>query len=297
MINRIRPYMMPVAMILGGIFHTFFSRFGFLTPYFIFFMLLLTYCNLSLKKIRFSRMHLWLILIQLFGSLAIYFIIRPFNVLIAQGAFICVFAPTATSAPVIARMLKGNVESLIAYSLLCNIVVAIAAPIVFSFIGSYQEIPFLDSFLLIGKQVGFLLLVPFVLAIIIRKLIPAVKSKASVFSTISFFLWSLALTIVTAKIIDFILLQDTDNYRVEIIIGLCSLVICVCQFWLGRKIGRQYDNTIAGGQGLGQKNTVLAIWMAQTYLNPISSIGPGAYVLWQNIINSYQVWRKRKDLE
>jgi bile acid:Na+ symporter, BASS family len=32
------------------------------------------------------------------------------------------------------------------------------------------------------------------------------------------------------------------------------------------------------------------------YLNPIASIGPGAYVLWQNIINSYQVWLKRKSL-
>ena len=34
---------------------------------------------------------------------------------------------------------------------------------------------------------------------------------------------------------------------------------------------------------LGQKNTVLAIWMAYTYLNPLSSVGPGSYVLWQNI--------------
>jgi BASS family bile acid:Na+ symporter len=53
---------------------------------------------------------------------------------------------------------------------------------------------------------------------------------------------------------------------------------------------------VAGGQGLGQKNTVLAIWMAQTFLNPISSIAPGAYVLWQNMFNSWQVWRARKTL-
>ena len=52
---------------------------------------------------------------------------------------------------------------------------------------------------------------------------------------------------------------------------------------------------ISGGQALGQKNTVLAIWMAYTYLNPLSSVGPGSYVLWQNIINSYQLWKKRKN--
>ena len=47
----------------------------------------------------------------------------------------------------------------------------------------------------------------------------------------------------------------------------------------------------------GYKRTawVLAIWMAYTYLNPLSSVGPGSYVLWQNIINSYQLWKKRKN--
>ncbi|MEO4837844.1 transporter, partial [Bacteroides uniformis] len=42
-------------------------------------------------------------------------------------------------------------------------------------------------------------------------------------------------------------------------------------------------------------NTVLAIWMAYTYLNPLSSVGPGSYVLWQNLFNSYQLWKKRRD--
>ena len=72
-------------------------------------------------------------------------------------------------------------------------------------------------------------------------------------------------------------------------------MICVSQFILGRHIGRHYNNTVAGGQGLGQKNTILAIWMAQVYLNPLASIGPASYVLWQNIINSYQLWKKRKN--
>jgi BASS family bile acid:Na+ symporter len=39
---------------------------------------------------------------------------------------------------------------------------------------------------------------------------------------------------------------------------------------------------------------VLAIWMAFTYLNPLSSLGPGSYVVWQNLVNSYQLWKKRK---
>ena len=62
-----------------------------------------------------------------------------------------------------------------------------------------------------------------------------------------------------------------------------------------KTIGSVYNDRISGGQALGQKNTILAIWMAHTYLNPLSSVAPGSYVLWQNIINSYQLWKKRKN--
>ena len=54
---------------------------------------------------------------------------------------------------------------------------------------------------------------------------------------------------------------------------------------------------ISGAQGLGQKNTVLAIWMAMTYLNPLSSVAPAAYVAWQNTINSWQLYRHQRKID
>ena len=68
--------------------------------------------------------------------------------------------------------------------------------------------------------------------------------------------------------------------------------MCVLQFYAGRRIGLRFSDRIAGAQGLGQKNTVLAIWMALTYLDPIASVGPAAYVAWQNIINSAQLYHR-----
>ena len=87
--------------------------------------------------------------------------------------------------------------------------------------------------------------------------------------------------------------QDSKDYGAEILMAIAALVLCIAQFALGRRIGKKYGETIAGGQGLGQKNTILAIWMAQVYLSPLSSIGPAAYVLWQNSINAFQLYRKR----
>ena len=286
--------MMPIAMTVGALFYPFFGSLAFLTPYLIFAMLLLTYCRLEFSKIKGSPLHLWLILIQIGGGLGLFFLIQPFQPTVAQAALICILAPTATAAPVITGMLKGNVASLTAYSLLSNLSIALLTPLIFSMLGSYQTLPLLDSMVAIAQKVFLLLLGPFFLAILLQKFTPTIRSKIGSYSNFSFYLWTLALTIVTGKTVTFISLQNQEHYAIEIIIALVALIICIAQFLLGRKIGRYYDDTVAGGQGLGQKNTILAIWMAQTYLNPIASIGPGAYVLWQNLFNSYQIWRDRK---
>lgn len=287
---------MPIAMVTGGIFYKQASLLSFCTPYLIAVMLFITYCNLSLREIRLSRLHFWLLLIQIVGSVAVFLALAPLNVIVAQGAMICVFAPTATSAPVITKILGGDMASLTTYSLLSNMTVAILAPILFSIIGNIDASSFLSSVMLIFKNVGTLLFLPFILALLLKKLLPRIHFQIRRANGLSFYLWSVALVITTGKTILFITEQNSPNYIIEMSIAILALIVCVSQFLIGRRIGSVYNNTIAGGQGLGQKNTILSIWMAQTYLNPISSIGPGAYVLWQNIVNSYQVWRKGRSL-
>ena len=59
-------------------------------------------------------------------------------------------------------------------------------------------------------------------------------------------------------------------------------------------IGHFFGRAQEAGQALGQKNTAFAIWLGITYLNPLSSVGPGCYILWQNIINSFEIWQERQ---
>ncbi len=288
--------MMPIAMILGILLHRYAGALDFITPYLIAIMLFITYCNINVKDIRISRLHLWLILIQVVGSISIYMILLPINAIVAQGIMICILAPTATSAPVITGMLGGNVESLTAYSLLCNLMVILVSPIFFAAIGEVDSSSFIDSVWVIFQKVSLLLFLPFFIAILLQKLLPKVHREVKQMKSLSFYLWSFALVIISGTTFQFIIDQENPDYKVEVSIAVGASLVCLSQFLFGRRLGRIYNDTVAGGQGLGQKNTILAIWMAQTYLNPISSLGPGAYVLWQNLVNSYQVWRKRKDL-
>lgn len=61
------------------------------------------------------------------------------------------------------------------------------------------------------------------------------------------------------------------------------------QFWLGKKIGGHYGFRLEGGQALGQKNTIFAIWLGYTFLSPISATAGGFYSIWHNLVNTYQL--------
>jgi len=291
----VEKYLLPVAMILGITFNRELSLFSPVIPYLLSLMLFITYSRVSWSDIRLTRFHYILLAIQYVGSALVYVALRPFNEVLAQAAMICVLTATATSAPVVAGILGGSISVTAAYSIISNLSVAFIAPVFLSLIGeSGASVSFSASFWHIFRSVMPILVVPFLLAFFIQKTIPRVHNKIQSAQIVSFYLWAAALTVVIGNVTQYVRLQDDGNYTLEVIIALTSLVICLLQFYFGRRIGRKFGRTIAGGQGLGQKNTVLAIWLTQTYLNPLATLGPGMYVLWQNLVNSWQIWKKKR---
>jgi BASS family bile acid:Na+ symporter len=135
-----------------------------------------------------------------------------------------------------------------------------------------------------------LLLGPFFVALFLKHYLKGVHRWLMEHSGMAFYIWAFALALVMGQTARSLFNSDASAW----IIALGGLMSCVVQFILGKTIGSVYKDRISAGQALGQKNTVLAIWMASAYLHPLATIAPGSYVLWQNIINSYQLWKKRK---
>ncbi len=288
-----KDWTLPIAMLVGCLAYPFFIKLYFITPFLIFTMLLLTFCKIAVSELRPKLWHLWLLLIQLIGALGIYFALANYNKILAQGAMVCIICPTATAAAVITSKLGGNAASVTTYTLLANIGTAIAVPVFFPLIEPHANIGFFDAFLVILGKIFPLLICPFILALFLNRFFPKTHQKLLSLHELAFYLWAVSLAIVTAKTLDSVINYKGDGVT-EILIAAAAFVACGIQFFLGKQIGGIYNDRISGGQSLGQKNTILAIWMAHTYLNPLSSIGPGSYVLWQNIVNSWQLWKKRK---
>lgn len=258
-----------------------------ITPTLIFLMLFVTFCRVKPRQMHLSMLHLWLLLFQVVMCIGVYFALLPLNAVVAQGAMICVLAPVAMAAVVIGGMLGANVAMMATYSLLCNMVIALVAPLILSFVGTGA-----CSFAQILARIAPLLIMPFAAAQCFRLLIPKSAKWVGDHSQISFYMWLLSLVVIIGRTTAFIIDLHDASLSTELWLAVAALVICLVQFKVGRMLGRRFGDATAGGQSLGQKNTVLAVWMAQSFLNPISSIAPTAYIVWQNIVNSYQLWKK-----
>ena len=297
-IRFLKDWTLPVAMVTGTLVYFVFARVPFLapakpavnsvvavlTPLLIFAQLLLTFCKVEVRELKPRAWHGWLILIQLLSCLlmAVVLVYCPMNEVyheVFEAAMVCLICPTATAAAVITGKLGGSASSLTTYTLLSNLLAAVAVPLVFPWVEPHADISFWTAFLKILGKVFPLLICPFLLAWFLR--------------AAAFYLWGVALAIVSGQTVRSLVNSDAPA-SVEWLIALAGLVTCCLQFFLGKRIGGHYRERISGGQALGQKNTVLAIWMAYTYLNPLASVGPGSYVLWQNLINSWQLWKKRR---
>ena len=111
-------------------------------------------------------------------------------------------------------------------------------------------------------------------------------------SYISFHLWTVSLALSIA-IATKAIVHSHETAFTYFGIALVSAFACALQFYLGRVVGRHHGEPVAGAQSLGQKNTAFAIWVAYTFMNPVTALAGGFYLVWHNIVNSWQLYRER----
>jgi conserved transporter len=268
-----------------------------LLPVVIFVMLYITFCKIQLGDLRPRAWHFILQAIRIVLSgllvLAILHTTDPMAKLVLEGAFVCVICPTAAAAPVITERLGGSIASLTIYTILANVVTSVIIPLFFPMVEKSADITFLTAFVMILRRITFVLIVPLCLALLTRKFLPKVAARIKETKNLAFYLWGFNLSIIMGLTIRNILATQVYG-TILVLLLLLPLVISLLLFSIGKAVGYRYGDSISAGQALGQKNTVVGIWLTIAFLNPIASIAPCAYVVWQNLINAWQLWYKQK---
>ena len=307
-----RKFALPCSLVLGALGYLIFAYIPFLQPLgdavgprlvelmpvVLFALLYVTFCKIEIKEMKPKAWHFVLQLIR--TSLALLMVIAIWlfgknyeTKVILEGAFICFICPTAAAVAVVTEKLGGSIGSLTTYTVIANIFTMIIIPSLFPMVEKGADVSFLYMSMMVFRNVTTVLVVPLLFALLSRKFLPRFVDKVKSVKDLGFYMWCFNLTILMGETVRNIL-HATVSGRILALLLFVPLLVCLIQFAIGKAVGRHWDANISGGQALGQKNTIVGIWLTLTFLNPLAAVAPGAYVVWQNLVNGWQLWYKEK---
>ncbi|MCH5177713.1 MAG: transporter [Prevotellaceae bacterium] len=308
LLHFLKEWTLPVAIVVGTVSYLTFdlvpalddagtwfgTLFDTLFPLCVFFTLFVTFAKVDFHKMQPRRWHLalalaQLLLIALCAGAVMLLQGNASHKLLAEAALTCIIGPCASAAPVVVGKIGGNIHTMTTYTLLSSLLCALTIPAVFPLLEKSPDLTFMQASLAIMQKLATVMLLPLLLGWIVRHYVRPLYRFIVAHPDLSFYCWALALAITTGITVKHIV-HSSASPALLIAIALLSLAVCLTHFVIGRSIGNIYRERINCGQGMFQKNTAMAIWVAYMYLSPVASIGAGCYVLWQNIINSYEIW-------
>lgn len=264
-------------------------------PTLIFSMLTLTFCRIRPSDMQLRGWQWWLLALQ--AGIAVTLCLLYLSIgdatgrMFLQSAMLCFLCPTATAAAVVTAKLGGNAGTLTAYTILINLCAAILIPALVPLVNPNSDMGFWLSFWLIIRKVFPLLIGPLLLGFLIRHTFPTLLHLFETHPDLAFHLWTISLALAIAVTTRIIVHADVTLLPC-LAIALSSVLACAIQFAAGRSVGRRYSDAISAAQACGQKNTILAIWVGYTFLDPLTALAGGFYSIWHNLYNSYQLYKR-----
>ena len=286
------PQLDEAGEVLGGVVDTIF-------PLMVFSTLFSTYCRIDFHQMRPHRWHFGVLLAQVaLVALNLWIIFRveadPEQKLLWESVLTCIIGPTATAAPVVTAKIGGNINTMTAFVVISAFGSALMIPAAFPLIERGSNLDFWTVFFIILQKLTLVLVSPLVLGWLVQHYAKRLCAWIVGIPDLSFYLWSVQLAVTSGVTVRNIVHSEAA-LRTLFMIAVMSLILCFVLFLVGRSIGRHLGEEVNSGQASFQKNTALSIWVAYTYLNPVASVGAGCYVLWQNIVNSIELWEYRKN--
>ena len=323
-IRFLKDWTLPVAIAVGTICYLTFYYvsaldelgdilrpvFDVIFPLFVFLTLFVTFCKVDFHDMRPHRWHVGILVAQLllvvlnigiiFWAKSTLIEVKATSMmamfaspLLWEAMLTCIIGPAASAAPVVVGKLGGNISTMTTYVLISSLVSAFLIPLVFPMLEQTVHVSFIDAFLIILEKVSIVLLLPLVLGWIMQHYVKGPCAWIAAQPNLSFYFWGISLSITTGITVKNIV-NSNASLMLLLLIAVFTFALCFVQFGIGRLVGRRLGEEVNAGQALFQKNTALSIWVAYMYLNPVASIGAGCYVLWQNIINSLELWQNRR---
>ncbi len=313
----IKDWMLPLAIVLGILSYLLlhfvpllhasvepcFSAFAKNTqPVFVATMLFLQFNRISPHDLKIKRWHFGLLAFQIitFAATAVLAAGLPEGEMkiLAECAMLCFICPTAAAAGVITDKLGGSLSDTVTYVVMINVAATVFIPLAIPIVKDTADMGFVQYVLAIGGRIFPLLVLPLLLAWAIRYGWRKLQRKLMRYTHWAFYFWGISLCLSIYLATRATVLSGISVWT-AIAIGVISLSSCLLQFWFGHRIARRrgHSDSITAGQALGQKNSGFLIWVGYSFLTPVTSVAGGLYSIWQNLVNSMELFEQKKHPE
>ena len=290
-------YLLPITAIAVGIIFPFGHSYTFLIQYLLMGMLFFAFLNLDINRSVVHKTHFIILITNISLSIGLFFVLKDYNGLVAEAAFITALSPTAIATPVILNLINKKVEYGAFSVLLNNIAIALLLPFLLPLLlKNGMEVSVGEILIPVLIVLG----VPLIVAQSIKRFNVSLKNNLLKYGELSFYLLVLNVYIASSRATYFLENELSSGLQIVFYIALASLFILIIWFFTGMLIGRK-SFPVEAGQSLGQKNNGFTIWVALTFMTPISALGPVFHVLFQNIFIAAELYyfnakRQREDL-
>ena len=302
-----KDWMLPIAIVTGISLYLLYHFTPMLKPYgavlhkaasegqrlIIALLLFFQFVQISPHDLRPHKWHLGALLFQILGFILFAGLsaLTPAKAgrILLECAMICLICPTAAAAGVITKKLDGNLAATVTPIVLANLAATFLIPMVIPMVRPAGDLGFWAYVLRIAGKVFPILILPGLLAWLIRYTTHKLQRKLMRFAPNSFYFWFFGLTLAMV-LASHALFTNYPGGLALAGIMLVSMGTCALQFFAGRRIGKGRVESITAGQALGQKNTGFLIWLGYNYLDPLTSVAGGLYAIWQNLFNSWELY-------
>ena len=269
------------------------DRFTFTLRPFLMTLLFFSFLKVRLDRSIFSRQQWWVAFLLPPVGCAVYFAGAWYDRDLGLTLLLMGLAPTAVITPVLAGLMRRRVEYMVGAILVTHFVFALAVPLLLpGFLGVTLSAAALGKLVL---TIGSTIAIPLLLGQAVRKLGGRLSEVLTTVAPYAFVLFLSNVAVAAGSLSHYLRFGSAMPPAFIGVTGACIALLMLANFAVGGYLSPA-GHTVEGSLALGRKNTMLSIWIALEYINPLVVLGPMLYILLQNLFVAGQiVYVDRKD--
>jgi BASS family bile acid:Na+ symporter len=263
------------------------GSFTFVLRPFLMTLLFFSFLNIKLDRNVFAWQQLVAAaLLPLFG-LSVYYLSHWYDENLALTLLLVGLAPTAVITPVLAELMKRSAAYMVGAIIVTSMVFTLVVPVMLTWLLGIELS--LASLGTLVYTIGSIVIIPMLLAQVVRKIDGKLAAVFRAINPYVFVLFLINVAVAAGSLSHYLQYESSTPWSFIWLTAGAITLLMLTKFLVGSFIAPK-GHTLEGSLALGRKNTMLAIWIALEYLNPLIVLGPMIYILAQNLFVAGQIW-------